>query len=138
METIMRSRKSFTFIEILISIVILTIVSSAVLNLSISSKNLYSLSKNKNDALMISTIATSLYENSYKNSKKDIKDLIKLNGFEIDNDRLKKIIDLKTKIKKLDEKRVIENENLSKNMSILKLDFKIKKFNINFYSIAEK
>jgi len=113
----MKMSSSFTFIEILISVTLLTLLATALLSLNISNKQILNLSIDRKHSSMLSTLIFSRYDSNLKNKKKDFYSLVK-DDYIIDNNRIKDY--LKTKkvsIKESEDSKIIlENQS---NLSIL-------------------
>ena len=134
-ETTMKMSSSFTFIEILISVTLLTLLATALLSLNSSNKQILNLSIDRKHSSMLSTLIFSRYDSNLKNKKKDFYSLVK-DDYIIDNNRIKDY--LKTKkvsIKESEDSKIIlENQS---NLSILlyKIDTDIKNIKISSYLI---
>jgi len=131
----MKMSSSFTFIEILISVTLLTLLATALLSLNSSNKQILNLSIDRKHSSMLSTLIFSRYDSNLKNKKKDFYSLVK-DDYIIDNNRIKDY--LKTKkvsIKESEDSKIIlENQS---NLSILlyKIDTDIKNIKISSYLI---
>ncbi|WP_187647797.1 prepilin-type N-terminal cleavage/methylation domain-containing protein [Nitrosophilus labii] len=133
----MKMSNSFTFIEILISVTILSIVGTALLNLSSSDKRLIEYSKEKKNSTMLSTYVYTRYDSKLKNKNAQLYSLIK-NDYIVENEDIKKFLkNKKVQINSKEDNKFTIDENSNVGVLFFKIETDIDGFKNSAFKIEQ-
>jgi len=126
---------SFTFIEILISVTLLSLIATALLSLNSSNKQILRLSIDKKYCSMLATFVYSRYAPNLKNKNIDFYSLVK-DDYIIDNDKIKEYLKKKrVSIKESEDNKIILDEKLNLGIMLYKIDTNIDNIKISSYKV---
>ncbi len=133
----MKMSNSFTFIEILISVTLLSIVGTALLNLSGSDKRLIEFSKMKKNSAMLSTYVYSRYDSKLKNKNIRLYSLIK-QEYIVENEEIKNFLkNKKARIISKEDNKFTIDENSNVGVLFFKIETDIDGFKNSAFKIEQ-